>query len=278
MSPDLSVVNGGVIVACVVGEQSVCSLLQSVGWGEAELSTLEVLLFDKSDAWRRAGCTHEQVTWPDVTHVFRTALCRARGVAVTYWTDEDEELYPALSKKNRLRFRITKHDLRRLLLGSWRMYCEPQDGQVPYSYGLVISHFDDSTLTFSGRGREKGTYEVMNGKVEYVNEQGRQNAFMVYEEVWSNGVRDRMRARLKSNSKFQCMSDAGYKQKARREESCTVGLEGGEGGAAKYFAGEQEVFENAKKRRRFVKKVCVYVYTMRTANVIITREAREGKP
>ena len=241
----------------VAGEHSVCSLLQSVGWSDTELSTLEVLLFDKSDAWRRAGCTAEQVIWPDLAHVFRTAMCRAKGLAATYWSEEADTTYPVLSKKNRLRFRIHKHELRRLLLGSWRIYCEPQDGNPPYSYGLVISEFDDATLTFVGRGRVKGTYQVVDGKVDYVDEQGRQNAFMEYDEVWSNGIRDHMRGRLKSNSKYQCMSEAGYRQKARREDSCTVGLEGGKEGAAKYFAREVEVFENAKKRRMFVKKASI---------------------
>ena len=79
-----------------------------VGWSAAELDTLQALLFDKSDAWRRDGCSMEQVTWPDVQHVFRTALCRAKGLVVKYWSEADDEMYPVLNSRNRLRFKIEK--------------------------------------------------------------------------------------------------------------------------------------------------------------------------
>ena len=64
-------------------------------------------------------------------------------------------------------------------------------------------------------------------------------------------MRDKIQARLKSNGKFQCEPSAVWrKQKARREDSCTAALEGGEEDVIKYFVGELNVFENAKKRRQ----------------------------
>jgi len=91
------------------GEHSVCSLLQSAGWNELELEMLQVLLFDKSDAWRRTGCTEHEVDWSDLQHVLRTVLCRAKGVVVEFWSSADDELYPVLNPQVQLRGRASTY-------------------------------------------------------------------------------------------------------------------------------------------------------------------------
>ena len=51
-------------------------------------------------------------------------------------------------------------------------YCKVEEATAidpPFSYGLVISEVDEETLTFKGRSRKPGRYEVGDGKVEYVN-------------------------------------------------------------------------------------------------------------
>ena len=41
--------------------------------------------------------------------------------------------------------------------------------------------------------------------------------FISYDEVWPNGTVDSLKARVKSNAKFQCESTGGYEQKATNE-------------------------------------------------------------
>ena len=314
-------------------------LKQALGWSVSEVEELQALMFDKSDAWGREGCTAEQVTWSDVQHVFRTAWSRTKGLVVAEgWSEVDEEMFPVLRKKNRLQYRIQRHSIRERVLGSWRMYCEaghtqpmaklhregafdvlfksadssgsgtldqgeiqkvlgwdglafslgsvdevlsrydgsgdgvlnywefvelmkehcvattPEQSEKAVSYGLVISEFEDEALTFAGRSRVPGVFEVVDGKASYA-EGGCQHVVLSYCEVYPDGARKLVSARLKSNGKFQCTREDGRKQKGRREDSCTAALERGEKDVIKYFEGELEVFENAKKRRQLAVKV-----------------------
>ena len=236
------------------GDSSITQLLRgTMSWNDTDIGAFEVAQFDTMVPGLHKGCSRDEVTWPDIQAVFRHALCQAAGTKE--WSDTENQLYPALEKRNRLQYRIEKHEIQRRLLGSWRVYCKQGDGGEPFSYGLVISEVDEETLTFKGRSRKPGRYEVGDGKVEYV-EGGRQQVVLSYYEVYPDGQRKHVQGRLKCNGKIQCIVEGGTTQKARREDSCTAALEAGEEDVIKYFAQELDVFENAKKRRQMAVKVC----------------------
>jgi len=198
------------------GEESITSLMINAGgWSAGDMPGIAVRLFDESDTGRRAGCTREQVTWPDVQRIFCNAICKSQGVE---WSAEMDVTYAALEVKNRLSLKVEREKIQELLMGRWRMYCVPQEGD-PFSYGLIIKIFDDEKLTFSGTSAIPGRYEVEDGTVEYNNNNNRQHVYIRYNEAWPNGFKDALFARMKSNGKFQCESDSGFVQKARHEGS-----------------------------------------------------------
>jgi len=201
------------------GPSSIESLLQSVGWGTADVAAIEEELFHSGRAGvqRRPGCSHSSVTWPDVQAVFRETLVEALGR--TGWSDALDETYPPLHRKVRLSLRVERHDLQGLLVGEWRMFCKPPTDREGFSYGLVVTSFDEDSLRFEASPVIKGRWELREGKVRYENDQGEQHAYITYQEVWGNGFVDHILARLKSNGKFQCESGKQYVQKARREDT-----------------------------------------------------------
>jgi len=108
-----------------------------------------------------------------------------------------------------------REQIAELLTGPWRMYAK-QDGGNPFSYGLVIRDVNLDSMTFEATSQDKGKYEVVDGKLDHDAESGRVN--ISYTEIWPNGDRDELTARVKSNGKFQCESKDGYEQKATRED------------------------------------------------------------
>ena len=91
------------------------------------------------------------------------------------------------------------------------MYCKPKDGQA-FSYGLIISDVNLEEHIFSGRPCTEGRYELEDGSFIYDEKTCRLN--ISYTEVWPDGSRDMLQARVKSNGKFHCESTAGFEQKA----------------------------------------------------------------
>ena len=102
--------------------------------------------------------------------------------------------------------------------------------------------------TFAGESRVPGKYTVDNGSFTYDAYTGRLN--IAYDEVWSNGLRDSLAARVKSNAKFQCESSGGYEQKASNEAKNfpedaedRIG-ENALPGIKKYYTGDKEAAED----------------------------------
>jgi len=98
-----------------------------------------------------------------------------------------------------------------MMQGEYRMYCKPEDGEA-FSYGLIISDVNLEEKIFSGRPRAEGKYKLEDGSFTYDEKTGRLN--ISYTEVWPDGTKDMLQARVKSNGKFQCESTAGFEQKA----------------------------------------------------------------
>jgi len=211
------------------------ALLMGVGWSAEDIEAMETALFHEEDSGRRDGCGAEQVTWPDIQHVMRKAVCKSgRG---DEWTQELEAAYSALTQKIRLSLKIERHKLAGLMKGSWRMYCKPLDDDE-FSYGFIVGSVDDKNLTFTAHSRAEGRYKIEDGRLEYNNSNGRQHVYIQYTEVWPNGLRDKLFARLKWNGKFHCDSDAGYVQKARHLITMPKSVEQKMGveGVKKYYA------------------------------------------
>ena len=123
------------------------------------------------------------------------------------------------------------------------MYCNPPD-KPEFSYGLVITDVDEKSMTFKARSAILGRYEVADGRIEVDDEFGRQHVHIRYTEVWPNGMRDELFARLKSNKKFQCESDSGFVQKARHEETMPVAERYMREDMKKYYIGEQDAYQD----------------------------------
>ena len=126
------------------------------------------------------------------------------------------------------------------------MYCQPPGGE-PFSYGLIINEVtevDETNMSFTGRSAIEGRYEIVDGKVEYVNEYNRQHdiVYITYIERWPNGYEDALFARMNSNGKFQCESETGCIQKARHKGTMPDDLDEALAvpGVKKYFIEEQQ--------------------------------------
>ena len=143
------------------------------------MAALEAALFEDSTLKLRGECTRDEVSWPDVQAVFRHALRSVLGLAE--WS-EKEGTYPVLGKKVTLRLRVERGRIGELLLGEWRMYCKPPDSAA-FSYGLVVTAFDAATMVFKAHPKVAGRYELVDGRVEYQNENGQQHVYIKYKEV-----------------------------------------------------------------------------------------------
>ena len=161
------------------GPLSIESLLRSVGWGAADIAAIDCALFQPTGQ-RRSGCSRSSVTWPDVQAVFREALCEALGTQA--WTDALDDKYPPLHRKVRLSLRVERYDIERLLVGKWRMYCKPPTDREGFSYGLIVTQFDEDSLTFEAQPVIQGRWELRDGVVRYENESGQQHAYITYKE------------------------------------------------------------------------------------------------
>lgn len=197
------------------GELSVTSLMKSLDGNEGSdgdliLAYLKTVLFDQGAHHQiHPNCTPEQVCWPDLQQAFRSAISEDA------WDSHLSEEYPPLAYNITLRLKIMREQIAELLTGPWRMYAK-QDGGNPFSYGLVIRDVNLDSMTFEATAQDKGKYEVVDGKLDHDAESGRVN--ISYTEIWPNGDRDELTARVKSNGKFQCESKDGYEQKATRED------------------------------------------------------------
>jgi hypothetical protein len=183
---------------------------EAVGWSDEQCAALKTQLFDcKDESGVHPNCTEAEVCWPDLQQVFRSV------VEEDTWDDDNDKEWDALAAKVTLRLKIPEEKVEEMLNGEWRMYCKPDAGE-PFSYGLIIKDASWEAKTFSGSARTEGKYVVENGKVLYHEKRG--TVVITYEEVWPNGQRDALRARVKSNGKFQCESAGGFEQKATRED------------------------------------------------------------
>jgi hypothetical protein len=190
------------------GDNSVSSMLIGCGFSEAEVAGMKTALIDDGPAnGLHPNCTEAEVTWPDIQQAFRSTMEEGD------WTEEHDAENPPLNHKVTLRNKIEKDQIADLLAGEYRMYCSPDNGEA-FSYGLIIEDIDIDNMTFGGRSRVEGKYEVENGKIE---QDQHLRVHISYEEVWPNGTRDALSARVKSNAKFQCESTGGYEQKATNE-------------------------------------------------------------
>jgi len=156
------------------------------------------------------NCTPEQVCWPDLQQAFRSVIAGDEGWDVTM----DKE-WPPLASYITLRLKVEKQRIESTLVGEWRMYCKPKDKES-FSYGLIINKVDLGNWTFEGHPRTEGKYTLRNGTIEYTEDSGQ--LCLRYEEVWPSGKTNYLSARIKSNGKFQCISAAGFEQKATRED------------------------------------------------------------
>jgi len=195
-------------------------------------------------------CSKEanMVIWPDVQFIFRQELKQSgEGVKM-------------LDEACNLTLKIPEDKISEMLCGEWRMYCKSTDeGSEAFSYGLIIDSVTEvesidrdgdgpgrpmKRLTFTGRPRQQGKYEVKEGKCTW-NEFGSGRLFLDYKECWPNGTEDALVARLKCNGKFHCESTAGFIQKARKEEtlptSTKLRME------SKYYAGDTDAAVDANE-------------------------------
>jgi hypothetical protein len=195
------------------GDGSVEALLQECGWGEDVTGSLQNALFGgeaQSVYHVHPNCKEDQCCWPDLQSVFRFIIADGEP-----WTEELNGEYPPLDgRRATLRNKITKDQIKDVLEGDFRMYCMPpeESGQSAFSYGVVIKDVDVEAGTFGGHSATEGVYTIDEGKLLFDDKTGRLN--VSYTEVWSNGARDALSARVKSNSKYQCESTSGYEQKA----------------------------------------------------------------
>lgn len=171
------------------GEKSVTSVLTECGWSEFLIAALKTQLMDKKDqSGVHENCKDEEVCWPDLQQAFRS------GVSEDSWDEALSEEWPPLAPFVTLRLKIPQDKIKETLEGEWRMYCKPEEGEA-FSYGLIIESVDPEAATFSGRARTEGKYVCENGKIEYNPTNGRTR--ITYDEVWPNGQRDHLAARVK---------------------------------------------------------------------------------
>jgi len=201
------------------GDESVTSVLEANGWTGDQVMALSTALFEQGKEYGiHANCTKEQVCWPDIQQACRGAVCGGS------WEADDAKEWPCLDgQRTTLRNRMTVDEVKGCLIGSFRMYCLPEDGdpdEDAFSYGLIVEHVDfteesseEAPGTFTAKSKT-GAYSVPDGKVWYDT---RKRVWLSYTETWENGACDFLCARLKSNAKFVCDSDSGYEQKARNE-------------------------------------------------------------
>jgi len=218
---------------------SVTTLLLDVkGWDESATGMFEQALLDDDDPY----CTREEVTWPAVQSLFRTTLREINGWSE--WTAEISERYPMLHQKMSLMRKVPTEKLGEILVGEWRMYCKPENAQQPFSYGLIIEAFDSDSMSFTGRSRASGRYAVEEGVVRRDDALG--HVRIHYTEVWPNGLRDSLTARLKANGKFHCESAQGYIQKARKEDTMPSGADERLANLStkKYYLGDKDALED----------------------------------
>lgn len=203
------------------------------------------------ELFENSGCECKQeqsiVVWPDVQQIFTDELGEAKSKEVKMISGDPpaDPIIPNLTLK------IPEEHIKPMLIGEWRMYCKStgNGGKDPaFSYGLIIDDVTEVEHTghckkyeFKARPRQAGKYDVKNGTCVW-NEAGSGRLFMEYVEVWPNGTEDHLKARLKSNGKFQCNSEAGFIQKARKEDTLPTShklrLE------SKYYAGDTDAAED----------------------------------
>jgi len=195
------------------GDGSVTSLLTECGWSEDVINSLQEALFGgeaQSKYHVHPGCTKECTCWPDLQSVFRFIVADGEP-----WSESYNEEYPPLDgRRATLRNKISKDQIKEIFEGDFRMYClPPQEGAAAFSYGIIFKDVDVEAGTFGGHSATPGVYEIQDGTLLYDEKTGRLN--IKYTEVWqSNGVVDKLAARVKSNAKFQCESASGFEQKA----------------------------------------------------------------
>jgi len=195
---------------CSEDPMDIDRLLTSCGWDDMLIAALKYQLFDNREESKvHANCNLNEITWPDLQQVFRSC------VSDDPWSDDLSAEWPPLDPKVTLRLKIPKDRVEDVLKGEWRMYCKPDEGEA-FSYGLMITVVDIVNWKFEGRSRIEGKYVLEEGKISHVEKDGRCN--ITYTEVWPNGTRDKVSARVKSNGKFQCESQLGFEQKATRED------------------------------------------------------------
>jgi len=224
------------------GDTSITSMLLGCGWTEAQIASLKTELIDDGEANNvHPNCTEAEISWPDIQQAFRATLCDHD------WGADENTEYPPLDSTVALRNKIHAEDIKEVIEGEYRMYCKP-DEKDAFSYGLIIDNVDVEAGTFGGRSRKEGKYEVQNGVITYDDHS---RVFLAYDEVWPGGTVDSLKARVKSNAKFQCESSDGYEQKATNE---TRNLpddpddrmgEGAEDGVKKYYLRDKDAAEDA---------------------------------
>jgi len=220
---------------------SIVSLLTNEGWSAADITALKTAMLDKkAECDVHPNCTEHEVCWPDLQQVFRHAISEGTNWALNHELCAE---YPPLAPKITLRLRIKQEEVKVLLEGEYRMFCQAA-GEEGFSYGLIISDVDMHAQSFQGRPRQAGKYVIENGRMEY--HPRTEHVIIRYDEVWPDGTRDCLQARVKSNAKFQCESADGFDQKAT---NMTINLpddpedrigEKVREGVKKYFAYDEE--------------------------------------
>jgi len=233
----------------------VAKLLKECDLGEFEIELLKVGIFElQADTHVHQNCTPDEVCWPDLQQVFRHYISPDEG-----WSDELSEKWVPLAYWNTLRLKIDPEVLKETLVGSWRMACIPLDKKrgAPFSYGIVIKEVDLEKWTFKGRARIKEKYKVKDGEIQY--DKDTQHCTISYKELWADGCggwddEDALKARVKSNAKFQCISESNFDQKATHEDANLpkgtdprIGIEAPDG-VKQYYVNDAEAadFEQIK--------------------------------
>eukprot|EP00658_Telonema_sp_P-2_P065740 TRINITY_DN5491_c0_g1_i2.p1 TRINITY_DN5491_c0_g1~~TRINITY_DN5491_c0_g1_i2.p1 ORF type:complete len:992 (+),score=262.93 TRINITY_DN5491_c0_g1_i2:225-3200(+) len=156
----------------------------------------------------------------------------------------DQEADHLASSKKRDQLLIPFDLIPGILEGEWRMYCS-REGQVPFSYGLLIQDVvcdeqDEYKFHWSGTSRVPGRYSCQDAVALWDPDKG--TVQLNFTEVWhESDSRDELVARLKLNGKFSCESSGGYKQKARKETTMpTSAAERAKVPYGKYYAGDPD--------------------------------------
>jgi len=162
----------------------------------------------------------ECMTWPDLQEAFRRAG-HGKG---------DIGREKMCHHKVRLTLKVPENLIKDVLEGEWRMYCKG-DGvtnkKPAFSYGMYITDVTEvaheghkKSFSFQGRSRVEGKWNVQNGQA-FWNEEHTGRVRLDYTEQWAGkgGTCDHLTAHLKVNLKFECDSQCGFIQKARREST-----------------------------------------------------------